>query len=75
MLGRPWSSLKEGWYSVGDIAVVLLTAEWTPFFEAIDAFEELALAEGVVRYMRSSMDREHVACDSASVIAFESHER
>ena len=54
---------------------MVLRAEWTPFSEAIDAFEELVLVEGVVRYMRSSMEREHVACDRASVIVFESHER
>ena len=52
-----------------------LTAEWSHFSEAIDGFEELVLMEGAVRYMRSSMDREHVGCDRASVIVFESHER
>ena len=50
-------------------------AGWSSFSEAIDAFEELVLVEGAVRYMRSSMDREHVACDRASVSVFESHER
>ena len=54
---------------------MVLTAEWSHFSEAFDAFEELVLVEGVVKYMRSSMDREHVACDRASVIVFESHER
>ena len=54
---------------------MVLTAEWSHFSEAIDASGELVLVEGVVRYMQSSMDREHVACDRASVIVFESHER
>ena len=67
--------MREGWYSVGDITVVVLTAEWSPFSEAIVGFEELFLVEGAVRYMQSSMDREHVARDRASVIVFESHER